>query len=169
MKRSTTTWTLAVTAAALLMLPASGAAQTPPSPPSAAQPPAAAQPQPPAADTAAAREHLAKAKLALNDIQAPTLNAKAKTQVAELKRRINTLERSIGANDEASATGTDKRSPTATAGAKGKVNWGTEVAAIDKTLTMMLGPDSATGAPAATGTSGTAAGLHRSASRECRP
>jgi hypothetical protein len=156
MKRFTTTWTAAVTAAALLMLPATGAAQTPPpSQPPSTQAPATTQQQPTAVQTAAAREHLVKAKTALDEIDVATLNAKTKTQVGELKRRVNALERSVASNDEASATGTAKRDPRATAGAKGAVNWGTEVAAIDKTLTAMLGPATTTGAPpAATGTAG---------------
>ena len=171
MKRSTTTWTLAIAAAALLMLPAPGAAQTPPpSQPPTTQPPATAQQEPTRqvdpAKTDAAREHLTKARAALDDVTTASLSARAKTQVAELKRRINALERTVAANDKASPTATEKRSPTATAGARGAANWGTEVAAIDKTLTELLGPDSATGAPAATGTAGTTAPKSKAAAVE---
>ena len=157
MKRFTKKWTLALAASALLMAPVAAAAQTPPPEPPTTQPPATAQQEPatPAATAKidAAREHLAKAKAALDDITTASLSAGARTQVAELKRRINTLERSVAANDSASATGTEKRSPQATAGARGAAEWGTEVAAIDKALTSLLGPEDATGTPV--GTAGT--------------
>jgi hypothetical protein len=162
MKRSTTTWTLAITAAALITLPAAGAAQTPAtSQPPATQPPATSQQQPAATtgSTAAAQEHLAKATASLDEIKTATLSARAKSQVAEIKRRINALERTVAANDNASATGAANRSARATTGARGNANWGTEVAAIDKALTALIGPDTAaaTGAAGTTGTSGTAA------------
>ena len=158
MKSSITRFTAGVAAVALLSLPALVNAQPPAQPPAAQKP----EPQPPAAQKGtipaandAAREHLAQAKTALDSVEVATLSARAKSQVAEIKRRINTLERSVSANDSASATGQANRSTTATAGMKGKVNWGTEVAAIDKTLTAMLGPDSPA-TPPATGTAGTA-------------
>ena len=49
--------------------------------------------------------------------------------------------------------------PAATAKGKAGANWGIEVAAMDKALTTLLGPESATGAagttnPPATGTTG---------------
>jgi hypothetical protein len=150
---------VAVAAAGLLMLPVPGTAQTPPAQPPATQAPAtAAQDPAKTADTAkteAAREHLAKAKAALDEITIDSLDADAKKQVAELKRRVNALERAVAANDNASATGAEERSPQATAGARGAADWGSEVAAIDKTLTVLIGPETGT-APAPTGTSGTA-------------
>jgi len=154
-----------IAVAALLALPASGLAQTPPSQPPATQPPATAEPQPPAAQkadqtstaNAEAKEHLAQAKTALEGVQVETLSARAKSQVADLKKRLNTLERSVSANDNASATGAANRNAQATSGSRGNSNWGTEVAAIDKTLTALLGPDATTGAaaPATSGTAGT--------------
>jgi hypothetical protein len=156
-------FTIGIAAAALLALPASGVAQTPPSQPPATQPPATSEPQQPtaqktpdqsAAASAEAKEHLTQAKTALEGVHVDTLSARAKSQVAELKKRLNTLERSVSANDQASATGAENRNPRATTGSRGKTNWGTEVAAIDKTLTALLGPDATTGAPAATGTTG---------------
>ena len=155
MKCSTASWTVTVAAAALLALPGAAAAQTPP----ATQPPATAQPQPPPADQAkpapaatpvAAQEHLRQAKAALDDVGTANLNARARTQVAELKKRLNALERSIAANDSASAPGAANRSASATRGARGNVNWGTEVASMDKTLAALLGP--ATGTTGTTGT-----------------
>lgn len=153
MKRSST-FTSAAIAAALIALPAAGLAQTPPA--TGSQPPAAQTPATATATQDAAKEHLAKASAALDEVKTETLSAAAKKQVAELKRRINTLERTVSANDKASATGAEQRAPRATAGSRGAANWGTEVAAIDKTLTALLGPDAT--APAPTGTTGAAKG-----------
>lgn len=144
MKRVITTGTMSL-AAALLLLPGAGAAQTPP-----AKPPAATAPQERATATAPkdeAREHLTQARAALDAIDVAALNARAKSQIAELKRRLSTLERAAGPAD------------TTTKG-KARADWGTEVAAMDKTLTGLLGAGSTTGAsaPATTGTSGTAKG-----------
>ena len=152
MKCSTASWTVTVAAVALLALPSAAATQTPPT-----QPPATAQPQPPAdqakpapaATPAAAQEHLRQAKAVLDDVGTANLSARARTQVAELKKRLNALERSIAANDSASTAGAANRSASATR-ARGNANWGTEVAAMDKTLTALLGPATAT-----TGTTGT--------------
>lgn len=162
--------TAAFAVAALLALPGSAAGQAPPSqPPATAQPPASGAAQQPAStpqDTtsqtpsiAQAREHLAKAKAALDEVNTDTLDARAKSQVTDLNRRINALERSVAANDSASATGTANRDPKATSDARGNVNWGTEVGEIDKLLTTLLGPEAATAAapPTPTGTSGKAA------------
>ncbi|MBA2304951.1 MAG: hypothetical protein H0W08_20295 [Acidobacteria bacterium] len=154
MTRSTTKWTLACTAAALITLPAVGAAQTQATPqPPTAQPPATSQqqPTPTAGSTVAAREHLAKATAALAEIKTATLSVRAKTQVAEVKRRLNTLERTVATNEKPSAAGAANRSPAATTGSRA-ANWGTEVAAIDKALTTLLGPDSGTSSGAATPT-----------------
>lgn len=162
MKRSTARWTTSLAAAALLCLPAAGIAQTP----ATAQPPAATPQQPattqsPAADTqnAAAEEHLRQAKTALDAIAPTAVTGRSKAQLAELKRHLTALERASAAASS-SATGAAPSNPRSSA-AKGKVNWGTEVAAIDKILTTMLGPASTTGSTSdptsAMGTSGTAA------------
>ena len=127
MNRWTTKSAVAAIAAAL-MLPVTGAAQTP-------------SPQPPA------QAHLAQAKAALNDVTTTTLSARNKTQLAEVKRRLATLEKTVAAKDKASAT--------ATTTARSTANWGTEVAAIDKALTAILGPDSATGTSGVAGAAGT--------------
>lgn len=155
MKRFTATWITAAAATVVLALPAAGAAQTPPptTPPATAQPPAtpAATPQDHSAHQGAPQEHLRQASAALAEVKTATLPAKAKTHVAEIKRRLAALERTTAASDKASATGQANRS----AKAKTAANWGTEVAAIDKALTTLLGPAETTGTPAATGTTGT--------------
>ena len=161
MKCFTATWMTAVASAVLLTLPTAGAAQTPPTstPPATAQPPATAPTSPTAqskttatGDQAAAQEHLRKASAALDAVNTATLPAKAKSQVADIKRRLTALERTTAAGDKASATGQANRSAKAKSGA----DWGTEVAAIDKALTTLLGPTDTTGA-APTGTAGTTA------------
>ena len=164
MKSSITKLITATAVAALLALPVVAGAQTPPSqpqtqPPATAQPPAATASQP--AD--AAREHLTKAKAALDDVETATLSARQKQQIADVKKRLNTLERMVASNDNASATGAANRKPSATSGSRGNANWGMEIAAIDKTLTALLGAESTTGAPAATGTAGTTASKSKTA------
>ena len=147
MKHATARWTTAFAAFALLGLPAAGWPQPPPPTPSPSttsqQPPSAARPE----QHGAAKEHIRQAQTALNDVQTASLQGKAKTKVTELKRHLDSLEKSTaGASTTASKTA-----------ARGKDNWSTEVSAIDKILTELLGPatTSAVSAPAgATGTAG---------------
>ena len=146
MKRFTATWTMAVASAVLLAAPTSGAAQTPQtSTPTTSSPQQSAATDP----QASAQEHLRKASAALDEIKTAALPAKAKNDVAEIKRRITALERTAAGTAKASTTGQANKSANAKSGA----TWGSEVAAIDKSLSTLLGPDST--APAATGTSGT--------------
>src|SRR5687767_4225214 len=101
MKRSISRWTMAATAAALLAVPAPGAAQTSgASTPQTQSPSSTATPQ--ASD--AAREHLSKAKAALDEVQTTNLDAKARTQITELKKRMAALERAAGMNDNSTVT-----------------------------------------------------------------
>src|SRR5688572_3045640 len=160
MKRVNIRWTTAFAAAALIGLPASGWSQSAsqpsqPSRPTTASP--AAQ-QPPAsgahAERGSAQEHVRQAKMALNDIPTASVPARAKSRLAELKRHINSLEKSAAAGSTGAAGTTSAKT---TAG--GKANWATDVAAIDKILTELLGSGAtaSTGstAGAATGTTGT--------------
>ncbi|MBA3641350.1 MAG: hypothetical protein H0W53_19180, partial [Acidobacteria bacterium] len=145
MKRFTATWTMAFASAVLLTAPSTGAAQTPQTP----TPTSTSSQQSAATDTqASAQEYLRKASAALAEIKTATLPAKVKNEVVEIKRRVAALERTTATTDKASTTGQANRSATA----KTASNWGTEVAAIDKSLSTLLGPDS--GTPTATGTSG---------------
>ncbi len=158
MKRSITRWITTLSTAATLGMPAMVLAQTPEpqtppqqqtpprqtrpeqTPPS--QPPAQAQPTAPDSDKAVTpEEHLRQAKAAFEKIQPASLTGKARTQVAELKRHLTTLE-GIGAAKPADATQGKTAREAAT--------WGTEAAAIDKILAELLGD-------ATTGTAGTAA------------
>lgn len=146
MKHSTARWTTAFAAFALLGLPAAGWSQPPPPTPSTTsqQPPSAAGPE----RHGAAQEHIRQAQAALNDVQTASLQGKPKTKVTELKRHLNSLEKST-------ASASTTASKTAARGKEDK--WATEVSAIDKILTELLGPatTSATSAPAgATGTAG---------------
>lgn len=140
MKCWTTHWTTAIAAAALFALPTSARAQataTPQTPASAV----AQQAQQPATPD----DHLRQAESALNSISPTAVTGKAKTRIAELKQHLNALE-------SASASG------AANPGTKGgDEKWSSEVAAMDRILTDLLGPDSTTGAsgtPGATGTTG---------------
>jgi hypothetical protein len=142
MKCWTTHWTTAIAAAALFALPTSARAQataTPQTPASAV----AQQAQQPATPD----DHLRQAESALNSISPTAVTGKAKTRIAELKQHLNALE-------SASASG------AANPGTKGGEKWSLEVAAMDRILTDLLGPDSTTGAsgtPGATGTTGSTA------------
>ena len=134
MKRN---WVVTAIAATLIAAPA--AAQTPQTqPPATTARPASPPQSSPAAQATSADEHLRAAAAALNDVQVANLSARAKTQVNELKRRLTTLERA----------GESKAPANAKASAS-RVNWGTEVAAMDKVLTSLLGAESV-----ATGTTG---------------
>lgn len=139
--------TTALAAAALFSLPGSSQAQT-------TQPPAASSAQTQSEQQAdSPQAHLREAEEALQGIPPASVTGKAKTRINELKQHLNKLERAAASGDRASATGAEQRSETATA-AQGKVNWQTEVAAIDRILSELLGNESASGS--ATGTAGTA-------------
>jgi hypothetical protein len=102
------------------------------------------------------QEHLRQAKAALDSIPAASVTGRHRTQLTELKRHVTALERASAGTSGSmpAATGEAKSTPGATSG-RANTNWGTEVAAIDKTLTEMLGGAGTTGAPGATGATGT--------------
>ena len=151
MTRSTSHWTTAIAAAALIGLPVAGYAQSPSSTqPQTPQTQTPTQTSPSAAGTPA--EHVQAAKQAVSSIQPSTLPASARPKITQLRSHLNTLEREV-AQAGASASGTPS-SPSASSaaakrGAAAKGNWGTEVAAIDKILTDLIGPE--TGSAASTG------------------
>jgi hypothetical protein len=145
---------ITLSTAAAFGVPAIGLAQTPAQQPPAQhppaqQPPAQAQPaeqapMPPDADRASEpQEHLREAKAALDRIQTTSLTSRGRTQLAELKRHLTALER-------AGATNGARNTPKTTSPAN--ASWGTEVAAMDKILTDLLGADSTTGTSGMTGT-----------------
>ena len=110
MKRLIAPWTSALATAALIARPAIGSAQTPQTEATPPEP----QPQPSTTlstptDTSAG-EHLRLAKEALAAVDVSSVPARAKSQMAELRRHISSLERSVEANDKASTTGA-ARSP----------------------------------------------------------
>jgi hypothetical protein len=144
MKHSTARWTTAFAAFALLGLPAAGWSQPPPPTPSTTsqQPPSAAGPE----QHGAAQEHIRQAQAALNDVQTASLQGEPKTKVTELTRHLNSLEKST-------ASASTTASKTA---ARGKDNWSTDVSAIDKILTELLGPATTSAASAPAGATGTA-------------
>jgi hypothetical protein len=140
MKRSITRWTTALSAVALLGMPAVAGAQTGTSAP---QPPAA---QTTPSESAQPGDHLRQAKVALDSIESASVTGRAKTQLAELKRHITSLERAASA-----------AKPASTPAAKKSAAWATDAAAVDRILTEMLGPAGTAGSstPTPTGTSGT--------------
>ena len=148
MTSSIARWTTTVAAAACLATSSVAWSQTPPTsqpstPHQQQQPTKQQQPSgKPAQQSDEAHEHLRQAQAALNDVPA-TVPAKAKSRIAELKRHLNNLEKS-------SAQGTKTTATTA----RGKSNWSTEVAAVDKILTELLGQSSTSGATEPTGTTG---------------
>ena len=190
MKRSITRWTMALATAGVLSLPVSSFARTTQDPqpqPQQQQPPAQPQQQPqpepqptptpapqqptptpqpsataaqPQAEQALTpQDHLKKAQEAANDISASSLPAKNKTALDEMKRHLTNLDK-VGSSSAAP-------SPTETA-KKGSedskaMNWGTEVAAIDKIIGEMVGSESSTptapATPTPTGTSGKSAAI----------
>jgi hypothetical protein len=103
--------------------------------------------------TASPQEHLRQAKTALDSIPATAVTGRARTQLAELKRHMNALERASAA--PSASTGAPRATSGTAARVNANANWGTEVAAIDKILTEMTATDTATGTGAITGTTGT--------------
>src|SRR5437868_6248217 len=152
MKRSTARWTTALAASALLGLPATGRAQSsqPATNRAGQQPPATSTaPASPASSTSTeAQQHLRQAKAALDGIDASAVTGRARTQIAELKRHLSSLERSAmtPAGATRSASGVSAKSS----------GWASEVAAIDGILNGLVG-STATGGDVAVGTSGTGA------------
>jgi hypothetical protein len=126
----------------------------PPTEPPQPTPPATEQPSATPMPQASPQDHLRQAKAALADIQDTTLTDTARTRLAELRRHMTALERAAAAPAQATAPSRSQRR-TGT----GPQNWATEVAAIDRVITQMIGTGAATGAgtpPATTGTTGTA-------------
>lgn len=180
MKRSINRWTTTLATAAVLALPIASFAHTmqEPAPPQqqpqpAPQPtptptptpqptpeptpqpqPQPATPQAQADQPVAPQEHIRLAQATVNSIAASSVPAKSRPQLALIKKHLSALEK---AGDSKPAS--PKTAPGAPAGTN--ANWGTEVAAIDKIITEMIGNDTGsgptgmTGTPSATATSGT--------------
>jgi hypothetical protein len=168
MKRSINRWTTTLATAALLALPVVGFGNTLQDPAPQQQPPPT-QPQPPvtpqlarpqsaaptvtpqqlaqSAPAASPQEHLSQAKAAADSITATSVPAKSHSQLAQLKKHLVALEKA-----GSSATSATHARGTAT---KSNTTWGTDVAAIDKIITEMLGSETTTGASATPGAAGT--------------
>jgi hypothetical protein len=139
---------------------------TPPQPqPAQPQPTQPTQPQTPQPTTSAAgstsdqavspQEHLRQAQDALKAISTDSVPAKNRSDLGKLKQHLSNLEK-MGSSPSASTAEGSPASAGKSASAP-KDNWGTEVAAIDKIITEMMGSETATTAtstPGATGTSG---------------
>jgi hypothetical protein len=167
MKRSINRWTTTLATAAMLGLPVVGFANTPQDPapqqpqPTQPQPaqPQPAQPQPtpqpaspavtpqqpaPTAPAVSPQEHLSQAKAAADSITATSVPVKSRSQLEKLKKHLAALEKARSSTTPAAGTA-----------AKSDTKWATDVAAIDKTITEMLGSETATGTSATPGAAGT--------------
>ena len=154
MKRSTSRWTTAMALSALIALPAAARAQTPASPqtqpPNPATPSSASQATPGTPNSPA--EHVRGAKQLVSSIDASTLPASARPKIAQLRTHLNTLEKEVPRSSSSPSGAAASSTP-----AKGAANWGTEVAAIDKILTDLIGPETGSAASSSSTSSGTAA------------
>ena len=155
MKRWTSTWA-ALMVAGFLVVPGTGFGQTP------AEPTASATTTQDKAEQGTPQEHLERVGAALSSISPTAASGKAKTQIAELKKRVHALEK-LTANNPSSAAAAPTGAKTEEADAKSGSKWATEAAAADKILGELLADTSATSAASAptpigsnpTGTTGT--------------
>ena len=142
MKRWTSTWA-ALVVAGFLVVPGTGFAQTP------AAPTAPATTTQDKAEQGTPQEHLERADAALKSISPTAASGKAKSQIAELKKRVNALQK-LTANNPSGAAAAPTGAKTEKADAKGASKWAAEAAAADKILGELLADTSATGAASAT-------------------
>jgi hypothetical protein len=142
MKRWTSTWA-ALVVAGFLVVPGSGFAQTP------AAPTAPATTTQDKAEQGTPQEHLERADAALKSISPTAASGKAKSQISELKKRVNALQK-LTANNPSGAAAAPTGAKTEKADAKGASKWAAEAAAADKILGELLADTSATGAASAT-------------------
>ncbi len=147
--------------------PAQPQPDRPQQPPTQPQPttPQPTEPQTPQPTTSAAQstpdqtvspqEHLRQAEAAVKDISANSVPSKNRSDLNKLKQHLSNLEK-MGSSPTASAA-EPARPEAGKSASSSKANWGTEVAAIDKIISEMVGSETsstATSTPGATGTSG---------------
>ena len=142
MKRWTSTWA-ALVVAGFLVVSGTGFAQTP------AAPTAPATTTQDKAEQGTPQEHLERADAALKSISPTAASGKAKSQIAELKKRVNALQK-LTASNPSGAAAAPTGAKTEKADAKGASKWAAEAAAADKILGELLADTSATGAASAT-------------------
>ena len=146
MKRWTSTWA-ALVVAGFLLVPGTGFAQTP------AAPTAPGTTTQDKAEQGTPQEHLERADAALKSISTTAASGKAKSQIAELKKRVNELQK-LTANNPSGAAAAPTGAKTEKADAKSGSKWAAEAAAADKILGELLADTSATGAASATASIG---------------
>jgi hypothetical protein len=146
MPRFIARWTVAAAAAGLMTLPAAALAQSTGSSQPPSQPPASQSATASSADQSATpADHVREAKQALDNIPKSSIPSADRAKFAQLRTHLNKLEKDVAAE-----------SPSAKPRAKsGAPQWATEMAAIDKLVTELAGPESSS-TPGATGTTGTA-------------
>jgi len=178
MKRSITRWTMALATAGVLTLPVSSFARTTqdpqpqqpqqqqpqpepqPSPTPAPQQqtpapqPSAAATQPQADQALTPQDHVKKAQEAAKDIDASSIPSKTRSALVDMKKHLANLDKIASSGGAAPAESPAKGAEASKAES---INWGTEVGAIDKAITEMVGTETSTAAtPTPTGTSGKA-------------
>lgn len=163
-------FTTALCAAALVALPLIAGAQTPAggtqTTPQTAATTSQTQPDQPAAQAStgadSARMHLQEAKQVFDTIPRNAVRGANAAKINDIRRRLTVLERNYsatGSSASSSSSSSSSSSASATAGRRsrasraGASDWGTELAAIDRDLTALIGRESAGTA----GTSGTEA------------
>lgn len=136
MKGALNTWVLAAAAAALVALPADVRAQVSP----AAT--AADVRETDNGQRRLAQEHLHKAGAAIDQIALDEQPTEVREHIGELKRRLNALRQDHGSQ----ALEPAPQEPTSTAERPDGVDREAQLAAIDRTITALLGSDQTTGA-----------------------
>jgi hypothetical protein len=127
MNGGTVTWTIATAVAALMAAPVAGYAETRQTSSAAASAQAAEVRQTEAEHRKLAHEHLGKASAVLGEIPTDAQPAEAQARIADVKQRINALQRTADESERA-ADPADRE---------------TELAAIERALTELLGPEGA--------------------------
>jgi hypothetical protein len=162
MKRLINRWTTTIATAAMLGLPVAGFAnalqdpapqqpqptQPQPTQPQPASPTVAPQQPAPSAQAVSPQEHLSQAKAAADSITEISVPAKSRNQFAQLKKHLAAL-------DKAASSSTPSAKSAGGTTAKSNANWATDVSAIDKIITEMLGSETSTATSATPGAAGT--------------
>jgi len=95
-----------------------------------------------------------EAKQALSSIPQTAIPTADRTKFTQLKTHLNALDRAVAGN--ASAVSPSASAAHGAKSASANANWGTEVAAIDKILTELIGPATGSAASSSAMTSGAA-------------
>jgi hypothetical protein len=116
--------------------------------------PSAAATQPQSEQALTPQDHLKKAQEAAKNIDASSIPSKNRSALVDMKKHLANLDKIASSGGAAPA---ETAAKGADSSKKDAMNWGTEVGAIDKAITEMVGTEtSAAATPTPTGTSGKA-------------